>query len=330
MEIFIFLLVAAGAYFFYKKKTKKASLVKSPADYKIGTNYSFGLGFPQMDALAAEVFTASAKNGDVDSYAALGNMYARGIHFKKDYEEAYKWLKLAADSDHPTAMFELSKFYIEGYGIPKDEQKSMSLLIRASELGEPSAQFLLGLIYQEGGFGLEKNQRESLNWFMKSAKLGNAEAQVYVGDAYLEGNLLSKDVGKAFEYWIKAAENNNILAMKRLRVFYIDGIDEIESNLELAFHWTKKAAELDDCESQSSLGGDFLVGTTGHIDYEQAYVWSKLAADKGDERAQYALGIMCKRGFFEDGVNLDEARYWFNLAATQGFQPAIDELALIE
>jgi TPR repeat protein len=35
---------------------------------------------------------------------------------------------------------------------------------------------------------------------------------------------------------------------------------------------------------------------------------------------------MYKRGFFEDGVNMDEARHWFSLSASQGFQLSIDEL----
>jgi len=330
MELFVLLLVFAGGFFLYKKKTKKAPVAKTSADFKIGTNYSFGLGFPQMDALAAEVFTASAKNGDVDSYAALGNMYARGIHFNKDYEEAYKWLKLAADSEHPTAMFELAKFYIEGYGIPKDEKVAISLLKRSSDLGEPSAQFFLGLIYQVGGFGLEINETEALNWFMKSARLGNSEAQVKVGDAYLDGVLISQDTNKAFEYWLKSANNNNLEAIKRLAVFYVDGIDDIEPNLELALEWTTKAAELDDTESQRNLGSGYLIGTYGIVDYPKAALWSFKAAEKGDKEAQFALGIMYKKGFFETGVDLEEAREWFALSAEQGFQSALDELELIE
>ena len=329
METIVIILLLGVGYYIYKKNSKVDAPVKTSADFKMGTNYAFGLGFPKMDALAAEVFTAQAKKGDVDSYAALGNMYARGIHFKKDYEEAYKWLKLASDSGHATAMFELSKFYIEGYGIPKDEKESIRLLKKSAELGEPSAQSMLGIIYEVGGFGLSVDEKESLNWYMKSAKGNDALAQLKVGDAYMEGNLLSKDAEKAFEYWTKSAENNNIDAMKRLRLFYIDGVDNVEANLELAHAWTVKAAELDDCESQRKLGGDFLLGTCGKVDYEQAAIWSKKAADKGDAQAQYTLGVMYKRGFFQGGADLVEAKEWFQLAASQGLQQAIDELELL-
>ncbi len=329
MEYIVTILAAFIIIYFYKSKTKK-SIVKTSADFKIGTDYAFGLGFPEMDALAAEVFTASAKNGDVDSYAALGNMYAQGIHFKKDYEEAYKWLKLAADSGHATAMFELAKFYSEGYGIPKDKKMVVSLVKKSAELGEPSAQQLLGVLYQLGEYGIEKDDSESLGWYMKSAKGNNALAQLKVGDAYLEGNLLSKDVDKAFEYWNKSAEKHNIDAMKRLRAFYLEGIDNIKANLDIASNWTLKAAELDDCESQRQLGLDFLLGTCGTIDYEKASIWSKKAADKGDAQAQYTLGVMYKRGLFEGGVDLDEAKQWFHKAALQGFEPALNEMKLLE
>jgi hypothetical protein len=118
--------------------------------------------------------------------------------------------------------------------------------------------------------------------------------------------------------------------MKRLRSFYIDGVENIEANVELALSWTLKAAELDDCESQRMLGIDYLIGTHIDVDYNKASFWSKKAADKGDAQAQYALGVMYKRGFFEDGVDIVEAEHWFSLSASQGFQLAIDELELIK
>ena len=118
--------------------------------------------------------------------------------------------------------------------------------------------------------------------------------------------------------------------MKRLKVFYYEGIENINANLELSSSWTLKAAELDDTECQRESGFNFLMGSGVKIDYEQAYIWSKKAADKGDAQAQFTIGIMYKRGFFEDGVNIDAANEWFEMAASQGFQLAIDELNQIQ
>ena len=42
---FLFLLILGGiGYYFYKKKSKKEKPIKTSADFKMGTNYSFGLG----------------------------------------------------------------------------------------------------------------------------------------------------------------------------------------------------------------------------------------------------------------------------------------------
>jgi TPR repeat protein len=89
MELLVSLLIVAAIIYLYQRhKRKKGEVVKTTADFKMGTDYAFGRGFPKMDELAANVFTIAAKEGDIDAYAALGNMYSRGIHFKKDYEEA--------------------------------------------------------------------------------------------------------------------------------------------------------------------------------------------------------------------------------------------------
>jgi TPR repeat protein len=57
----------------------------------------------------------------------------------------------------------------------------------------------------------------------------------------------------------------------------------------------------------------------------QAYDWFKKAADKNDEKAMYAIGLMYKNG---EGVDksLAEARKWFQKAADKGNADAKEEL----
>lgn len=93
MEMIILLIIIAvvAAIVISKKRDKKEQHPKTTADFKMGTDYTFGRGIPALDKLAAEIFSATARNGDIDACAALGYMYSRGIHFKQDYEEASKW-----------------------------------------------------------------------------------------------------------------------------------------------------------------------------------------------------------------------------------------------
>ncbi len=329
MELIIALLVLAGIFYLYKKK-KKIAPVKTTADFKMGTDYAFGLGFPKMDALAAQVYLQVAKAGDIDAYAALGYMYSRGIHFKRDYEEAFQWYKLAADAGHATATFELSKFYIEGWGIPKDEQESVLLIKKAAQLGEPTAQKTLGNMYLVGAFGVSEDPKESLNWYMKSAKGNDSFAQCKVGDAYLDGKLLQRDTDKAMEYWNKSAENGSIEAMTNLRVFYQEGFPNMEPDLDRSLAWAFEAAKLGDTGNEYWVGSHFLTINDGDKNNnEAAAIWLGKAAEKGYADAEYALGVMYKRGLYFS-VDADVAYEYFVKAAAQGHEEAWKELGLID
>ena len=69
----------------------------------------------------------------------------------------------------------------------------------------------------------------------------------------------------------------------------------------------------------------FRNGKGVEVDYLSAIYWYKKAANQGDSRAQYALGIMYmySRGVEHD---IEEATKWFHLAAEQGHMNAQKEL----
>ena len=60
-------------------------------------------------------------------------------------------------------------------------------------------------------------------------------------------------------------------------------------------------------------------------DYKEAVKWYKLAADQGNEEAQYKLGNCYYNG---NGVdkNIEEAVKWYKLAAEQGHAKARNAL----
>lgn len=328
--ILILLLFALAIIIYSKIRYKKQKEgIEDDTKFKMDTNYSFGLGFPKMDELAAEVFTESAKNGSIEAYAALGNMHERGIHFKKDYEEAYKWYQLAADSKHPVATFALARFNMEGFGIPKDSDKAIVFLKNAAQLDYAEAQMTLGALYELGEFGVKVDRKEALNWYIKAAQNGNALAQMKVGDAYIAGELISFDEEKGMEYLTKAAEQNHIEAIRRLGLYYDRGLKFFEKNIELAFQWYLKGAKEGDIECAYSVGYDYLVGNGVEQNYEAAAKWLLNAAECGHELAEYTVGIMYIREIFFE-KNIDEAKNWLKRAADKGNESAIAELNQLE
>ena len=74
---------------------------------------------------------------------------------------------------------------------------------------------------------------------IKQAEQGDAEAQFHLGLAYYQGNGIEESHEKAFEWWLKAAEEE-VGAMRNLGIMYRDG-DGVEQDLFNAMYWFGKA-----------------------------------------------------------------------------------------
>jgi localization factor PodJL len=119
-----------------------------------------------------------------------------------------------------------------------------------------------------------------------------APAQFRLGGLYEKGTGVKKDLIRARDLYLAAAEKGNGKAMHNLAVLYAEGID-------------------------------------GAPDYTNAAAWFRKAADHGLRDSQYNLGILYARGI---GVsqNYADSYKWFALAAKQGDQDAAskrDEVA---
>lgn len=306
---------------------KKFNIKNKPilaTSYKMGTDYAFGRGSAEIDKLAAETYLQTAKSGSVEGYAALGHMYARGIHFAQDYEEAVKWYQLAADAGHATATYGLADLFLGGRGVPKNEALAFEMLKKAAALNEPSAQATLGNLYEMGAYGVMQDPVQALSWYFKAAQAGNGLAQMKVGDAYFVGAGIKKDVGKGIEYLAKAAAQNVIGAIRSLALinkFGIDGFDSFAADNEQAFAWHLKGAELGDEVCEYQVGWNYLVGDGVAIDDTAAATWLLKAADKGNADAMFAVGIMYKNGRHFD-QNTATAKHWYQQAAEKGCENA--------
>lgn len=123
------------------------------------------------------------------------------------------------------------------------------------------------------------------------AENGYAKAQATVGWMYHIGKGKKKDLGKALEWYRKAAKNNHPVALNNIGVFYEQGLYVGKS--------AKKAAK-----------------------------WYRESAEWGYPYAQYNLGILYHKG---RGVKKDpkEAQFWLQIAALQGVTQAVDTLKKI-
>ena len=94
---------------------------------------------------------------------------------KRNLEEAFKWVKLAAEQGKAFAQLNLADMFYMGHGVKKDFSESFKWLKLAAKGGDTRAQNNLGY-YFENGIGVEVNLKEAKSWYQLSYKNGLKKA----------------------------------------------------------------------------------------------------------------------------------------------------------
>ena len=77
-------------------------------------------------------------------------MYDSGSGVDKDYSEAAKWYRKAAEQGAPYAQTALGTMYGQGRGVSRDYSEAMIWYRKAAEQGYPDAQWRVGAMYVKG------------------------------------------------------------------------------------------------------------------------------------------------------------------------------------
>ena len=77
-------------------------------------------------------------------------MYYKGEGVPQDYQEAVKWLRMAAEQGVVGAQFVLGRMYYYGEGVTENDAEAMSWYRKAAEQGYAAAQGILGVMYEKG------------------------------------------------------------------------------------------------------------------------------------------------------------------------------------
>jgi len=127
--------------------------------------------------------------------------------------------------------------------------------------------------------------------FTKAAQLGYTQSQYKLGQCYEYGNLTCP----------------------------------VDPRRSIA--WYTKAAEKGDSEAELALSGWYLTGSEGVLKQSdsEAYLWARRAANKGLNKAEYAVGYYAEIGI---GVkqDIELAKRWYMRAAAQGNKRAMNRL----
>jgi uncharacterized protein len=260
----------------------------------ISERCTYGRGVPRDYDEAIRRFRLAAEKKNPRAQYSLGAMYQNGWGVPKDYSEAIMWYRLAAAQGSSGAQSMLGLMYQNGWGVPKDYNEAITLYRLAAEKKNPLAQTTLGLMYQNG-WGVPKDYNEAISWYRLAAEQGWEEAQNNLGEMYASGRGVPQDDKAAFKWYQLAAEKGFAKAQNSLGMIYASGRG-VPQDDKAAFKWYRLAAEQENPYAQNNLGDMYAIGRGVPKDNDEAVNAYRLAAGQGNADAQGKLGEMYSNG----------------------------------
>ena len=98
------------------------------------------IAWGEMDV---QKITKLAKSGDAEAQNNLGFRLYKGQGVPKNYAEAMKWFRRAADEGFAEAQFNLGTMYYNGEGVLQNYTEAMKWYNKAADQRLPIAQYIL-------------------------------------------------------------------------------------------------------------------------------------------------------------------------------------------
>lgn len=258
------------------------------ASYAVGQAYELGQGV-EKDLSSAHNFYAEAlkglekvftKNHDDNISYKIGMMYLNGNGTDIDLECAEKYLLLSADSNNYKAQYMLGKLYQSDS--KKDLQKAEKILIKGAENAQDKTglcEYSLGKLYLS-----QERYDKAASYLERSAAKDNYYAAYTLGKLYQEQ---FNDNALAEKHLIHAAEHKDDvmgLAAYRLGKLYLSFQDKRK-----ALQYFIKAADKDNVYGMYAAG-KILLDSRKSTEVSKGIRYISSAADKDFEPAIYTLG----------------------------------------
>lgn len=320
----------------------------SPLAYhNLGYHYSKGEGVNEDKQKGFMYYEQAALLGYPLSGWLVGQKYEKGFDdgwgkIRRDFSKAIRYYKIAAEGGHTQAAYRLGVVYRDGEGgVEKDLKQAFKFFkIAAAESDKELApkfwcEYAICLLR---GHGTAKNVKEGEQFMRKAAEQGNTDAQLQM--AYLcEG----KDNGEWLRWMSKSAEGGNAdaafavgekysndpnpaFAIKYLRQaarhgHYMAGVllqelEGKEQRVKLAV--LEKAAQRGDAKAQYRIGMMYLKGDGVDENSRVGVDWLESAAKLGDKNAAAELGWCYLKGIGVPRANGTRAFEWFSMAVGEG------------
>src|SRR5690606_28080238 len=206
--------------------------------------------------------SSTSKDTKRNDNTSLSNSNTQKVHFDKDEVKNKRQVDKHVSEGQSEeisgldarGLFQKGKAFYDS----KNYSEAVKFFRPAAEQGHSEAQRWLGYLY-DLGLGIERNYTEAANWYRKATNQQNATAQNNLGYLYYTGRGVSRDYAEAIAWYNKAISNGNARASNNLGVMYSKGHGVDQSYTE-AVKWYRKAADEGDTFGQYSLAVMYETG----------------------------------------------------------------------
>jgi uncharacterized protein len=170
-------------------------------------------------------------------------------------------------------------------------RKALMLFSEAGMQGYAISQYNVGTLYLQHANGNHEHLDIGQTWVMKAAQQDFPAAVHKIGDLFRtglssnKGLILKQDMDEAFLWYRRGAELGFPLSQNNMGYFYLQGIS-VPKNEAKAFYWYLKAAEQDVVGAQFQTGVMYANGVGVNKNMLEAKKWVGKVKDKGIPQAQ--------------------------------------------
>ena len=157
-----------------------------------------------------------------------------------------------------------------------NQAQAIEWATQSAEHGDADGQLVLANLLRRQG-----DDAQAFRWLRTAADQGQREAIYLLAEFYRTGTGTATDLSQAQAYLERAANAGNVAAMLELA--------KQQNGSPSARRWLKQAADRNASEAQYLLGMDYLEGSNGDINLQDAYVWLSLALVNGERRGKIRL-----------------------------------------
>ena len=253
-----------------------------------------------------------------------GDRYFNGHGVVQDYEKAKKLYEDAFHAGSGRACSCLAKMYEAGIGVEKDLVKAFRLYKEGDRLKDPACEFALGKYFENNLVPEDEQNRgmeDAVSYYEYAANKDYAEALTKLGYMYEHGIYYEKNVNKALDYYKRAKQQNDPLAINYLGLYYYRMAQRSEEGFkekyyEQAVNLFKESRRLGCTRASNNLGMCYEQGTGVERDMNEALECYMEAATQGYSQGMFNLGYvyLCKAKRSRLNEDYEKAAHWFRVA----------------